>query len=70
MWMNILFFLPCSMFSKTWRVHAIFTDIKLNKKVSLFVSYVDDQMYFTISSFVVVVVVVVYDSSSKITSFL
>ena len=23
-----------SMFSKTWRVHAIFTNIKLNKKVS------------------------------------
>ncbi|KAH9387643.1 Gamma-aminobutyric acid type B receptor subunit 2 [Tyrophagus putrescentiae] len=28
--------LPVSitMFSKTWRVHAIFTDIKLNKKAS------------------------------------
>jgi gamma-aminobutyric acid type B receptor len=24
-----------SMFSKTWRVHAIFTNIKLNKKVRL-----------------------------------
>jgi gamma-aminobutyric acid type B receptor len=24
-----------SMFSKTWRVHTIFTDIKLNKKVSM-----------------------------------
>lgn len=24
-----------SMFSKTWRVHSIFTDVKLNKKVSL-----------------------------------
>ena len=23
-----------AMFSKTWRVHAIFTNIKLNKKVS------------------------------------
>lgn len=23
-----------SMFSKTWRVHSIFTDVKLNKKVS------------------------------------
>lgn len=26
-----------SMFSKTWRVHSIFTDVKLNKKVSLIV---------------------------------
>ena len=25
-----------SMFSKTWRVHSIFTDVKLNKKVVLF----------------------------------
>ena len=25
-----------SMFSKTWRVHSIFTDVKLNKKVSSF----------------------------------
>lgn len=24
-----------AMFSKTWRVHSIFTDVKLNKKVSL-----------------------------------
>ena len=25
-----------SMFSKTWRVHSIFTDVKLNKKVHSF----------------------------------
>lgn len=34
-----------SMFSKTWRVHTIFTNIQLNKKVS-FYDDVDDYHYF------------------------
>lgn len=28
-----------SMFSKTWRVHSIFTDVKLNKKVRIYILY-------------------------------
>ena len=43
---NVSFFLlpssVYSMFSKTWRVHAIFTDIKLNKKVSSSLALIRD----------------------------
>jgi gamma-aminobutyric acid type B receptor len=35
-----------AMFSKTWRVHSIFTDVKLNKKVQiLIISQVNNIFY-------------------------
>jgi gamma-aminobutyric acid type B receptor len=42
-----------SMFSKTWRVHSIFTDVKLNKKVSLQRSLLFRIVYTNIGNYTV-----------------
>ena len=41
-----------SMFSKTWRVHSIFTNVQLNKKVMK-----DSQLYFVVGTLVSIDVV-------------
>lgn len=41
-----------SMFSKTWRVHSIFTDVKINKKVSHATVYKTQKIRFSIPPYI------------------